>query len=51
MGLKSAENSEGAAFSKDVLRVEICGPNEEHLTIIDVPGKAKQHCFWSSQLT
>ncbi|KAJ3942724.1 uncharacterized protein N0V96_006945 [Colletotrichum fioriniae] len=38
MGLKSAENSEGAAFSKDVLRVEICGPNEEHLTIIDVPG-------------
>ncbi|KAK1674720.1 dynamin family protein [Colletotrichum godetiae] len=38
MGLKSDENSEGAAFSKDVLRVEICGPNEEHLTIIDVPG-------------
>ncbi|KAK1635111.1 dynamin family protein [Colletotrichum phormii] len=38
MGLKSNENSEGAAFSKDVLRVEICGPNEEHLTIIDVPG-------------
>ncbi|KAK0375518.1 dynamin family protein, partial [Colletotrichum limetticola] len=38
MGLKSAENSEGAAFSKDVLRVEICGPDEEHLTIIDVPG-------------
>ncbi|KAK1465506.1 dynamin family protein [Colletotrichum cuscutae] len=38
MGLKSAENSEGAAFGKDVLRVEICGPDEEHLTIIDVPG-------------
>ncbi|KAK1728986.1 dynamin family protein [Colletotrichum acutatum] len=38
MGLKSAKNSEGIAFSKDVLRVEICGPNEEHLTIIDVPG-------------
>ncbi|KXH31962.1 dynamin family protein [Colletotrichum simmondsii] len=38
MGLKSTENPEGAAFSKDVLRVEICGPDEEHLTIIDVPG-------------
>lgn len=41
MGLKSIadEYSEGAAFSRDILRVEICGPEEEHLTIIDVPGK------------
>ncbi|KAL0933208.1 dynamin family protein [Colletotrichum truncatum] len=39
MGLQSAANtSSGAAFSKDILRVEICGPEEEHLTIIDVPG-------------
>ncbi|KAJ0166760.1 Interferon-induced GTP-binding protein Mx2 [Colletotrichum tanaceti] len=40
MGLKIStdDTSEGAAFSKDVLRVEICGPDEEHLTIIDVPG-------------
>ncbi|KAF6829427.1 Iinterferon-induced GTP-binding protein Mx2 [Colletotrichum plurivorum] len=40
MGLKSTidGSSEGAAFSKDILRVEICGPEEEHLTIIDVPG-------------
>ncbi|KAF6838129.1 Iinterferon-induced GTP-binding protein Mx2 [Colletotrichum musicola] len=40
MGLKSTTEgpSEGAAFSKDILRVEICGPDEEHLTIIDVPG-------------
>ncbi|KAG9251626.1 P-loop containing nucleoside triphosphate hydrolase protein [Emericellopsis atlantica] len=28
----------GSAFSKDVLRVEISGPNEQHLTVIDVPG-------------
>ncbi|KAF4845729.1 Interferon-induced GTP-binding protein Mx2 [Colletotrichum siamense] len=40
MGLKSTndKHSEGAAFSKDILRVEICGPEEEHLTVIDVPG-------------
>ncbi|KZL86160.1 dynamin family protein [Colletotrichum incanum] len=40
MGLKISlhGSSEGFAFSKDVLRVEICGPEEEHLTIIDVPG-------------
>ncbi|KAK2058861.1 dynamin family protein [Colletotrichum caudatum] len=40
MGLKTSidGSSGGDAFSKDVLRVEICGPNEEHLTIIDVPG-------------
>ncbi|OHE94763.1 dynamin family protein [Colletotrichum orchidophilum] len=38
MGLRSNEDSEGASFSKDVLRVEICGPHEEHLTVIDVPG-------------
>ncbi|GJC78046.1 interferon-induced GTP-binding protein Mx2 [Colletotrichum liriopes] len=40
MGLKTSldGSSEGSAFSKDVLRVEICGPDEEHLTIIDVPG-------------
>ncbi|KAK1596445.1 dynamin family protein [Colletotrichum navitas] len=39
MGLKTSidGSSGGAAFSKDVLRVEICGPDEEHLTIIDVP--------------
>ena len=25
-------------FSRDVLRLEICGPNQEHLSVIDVPG-------------
>ncbi|KAF4973657.1 hypothetical protein FSARC_135 [Fusarium sarcochroum] len=40
MGIKSesADGSSGSAFSRDVLRVEISGPNEEHLTVIDVPG-------------
>ncbi|KAI1119357.1 interferon-induced GTP-binding protein Mx2 [Nemania sp. NC0429] len=26
------------AFSKHILRIEKCGPNEEHFTVIDVPG-------------
>ena len=40
MGIKTGEGGESAAsaFSRDVLRVEKSGPNEEHLTIIDVPG-------------
>ncbi|KAJ4265013.1 hypothetical protein NW762_005256 [Fusarium torreyae] len=40
MGIESDPNgnSVGSAFSRDVLRVEISGPNEDHLTVIDVPG-------------
>ncbi|KAI1384096.1 dynamin family protein [Hypoxylon trugodes] len=40
MGLRSGTDptSFAPAFSKDVLRIEITGPKEEHLTIIDVPG-------------
>ncbi|GKU03204.1 dynamin family protein [Fusarium langsethiae] len=40
MGIKSesTDESTGTAFSSDVLRVEISGPNEDHLTVIDVPG-------------
>ncbi|KAF4428294.1 Interferon-induced GTP-binding Mx [Fusarium acutatum] len=40
MGIKSesGDGSTGSAFSRDVLRVEISGPNEDHLTVIDVPG-------------
>lgn len=40
MGIKSGteDNEVGSAFSRDVLRVEISGPNEDHLTVIDVPG-------------
>ncbi|KAI1414948.1 dynamin family protein [Hypoxylon sp. FL1857] len=39
MGVRSGLDSASApAFSEDVLRIEITGPTEEHLTIIDVPG-------------
>lgn len=39
MGLRSdLSDSNGDIFSEDVLTVEIYGPKEEHLTIIDVPG-------------
>ena len=40
MGIKSGsdDHDAGSAFSRDILRVEISGPNEDHLTVIDVPG-------------
>ncbi|KAF5536863.1 dynamin family [Fusarium mexicanum] len=39
MGLRSdLSKGQGAIFSEDVLKVEIKGPQEELLTIIDVPG-------------
>ncbi|RYC84091.1 hypothetical protein BFJ63_vAg13021 [Fusarium oxysporum f. sp. narcissi] len=39
MGLRSdLSKGQGAIFSEDVLKVEINGPQEELLTIIDVPG-------------
>jgi GTP-binding protein EngB required for normal cell division len=28
----------GKTFSLDVLRIEICGPNQPHLTLVDLPG-------------
>jgi hypothetical protein len=41
MGI-SSQGESGASglstFSEDVLRLEISGPNEDHLSIIDVPG-------------
>jgi GTPase involved in cell partitioning and DNA repair len=40
MGIKTDNQGSGPAFSRDVLRVEITGPDEEHLTVIDVPGIA-----------
>ena len=30
--------SEAKAFSTDILRVELCGPNQPHLTMVDLPG-------------
>ena len=42
MGLVSEESGLKSTFSNDVLRLEITGPNEEHLSVIDVPGIFKR---------
>lgn len=40
MGLReSGASNEGAhTFSDDVLKIEICSPKQQHLSVIDVPG-------------
>ncbi|KAE8356356.1 P-loop containing nucleoside triphosphate hydrolase protein [Aspergillus coremiiformis] len=38
MGVSTTENTSLPTFSKDVFRLEICGPEEDHLSVIDVPG-------------
>ncbi len=40
MGVSQVGNVLGQkrTFSNDVLRLEIAGPDQEHLTVIDVPG-------------
>lgn len=42
MGLGKQGKGHGAApkktFSNDVLKIEICGPDQEHYSVIDVPG-------------
>ena len=39
MGIRSAQNPDGdKTFTEDVLKIEVCGPNEDYLTVIDVPG-------------
>ena len=40
MGLQNAGTSNLGAntFSDDVLKIEICGPEQQHLSVIDVPG-------------
>lgn len=38
MGLSSSENDGKPTFSNNVLRLEISGPEEQHLSVIDVPG-------------
>ncbi|KIW12491.1 hypothetical protein PV08_09768 [Exophiala spinifera] len=35
-------NGSNKVFSKDVLRVELCGPTQPHLTLVDLPG-----IFWA----
>ena len=39
MGVSSTSMlAESTTFTEDILRLEICGPEEDHLTVIDVPG-------------
>ncbi|KAK4178956.1 P-loop containing nucleoside triphosphate hydrolase protein [Triangularia setosa] len=39
MGIRTPNSPEGQhTFSEDVLKIEKCGPNEDYLTVIDVPG-------------
>ena len=38
MGLTSDQSGSKSTFSNDVLRIEMAGPNQEHLSVIDVPG-------------
>jgi len=43
MGLEPTESGSKRTFSNDVLRLEISGPKEDHLSVIDVPGIFKRH--------
>ncbi|KAF3407828.1 Interferon-induced GTP-binding protein Mx2 [Talaromyces pinophilus] len=38
MGLSTSKEDGLPTFSRNVLRLEICGPDEDHLSVIDVPG-------------
>ncbi|KAL9095009.1 MAG: hypothetical protein Q9165_002611 [Trypethelium subeluteriae] len=38
MGLDDTKNSATKAFTRDVFRVEICGPDRPQLTLVDLPG-------------
>lgn len=39
MGIRTTNNPTGTkTFTEDVLKIEKCGPSEDYLTIIDVPG-------------
>lgn len=39
MGIHTNQNPTGTrTFSENVLKIEKCGPNEDYLTVIDVPG-------------
>ena len=42
MGLASDKSGSKSTFSSDVLRLEISGPKEDHLSVIDVPGIFKR---------
>ncbi|CAK7241769.1 MAG: hypothetical protein STHCBS139747_003240 [Sporothrix thermara] len=38
MGLVDGDSVSGRRFSKDVLRIEMSGPTQQHLTLVDLPG-------------
>ena len=39
MGLSNRQTEGGkSTFSEDVLRIEVCGPEQEHFSVVDVPG-------------
>ncbi|KAK0747892.1 P-loop containing nucleoside triphosphate hydrolase protein [Apiosordaria backusii] len=39
MGIRMSSSAKGGTvFSEDVLKIEICGPTADYLTVIDVPG-------------
>ena len=39
MGIGKSEDANGkATFSDDVLKLDICGPDQEHSSVVDVPG-------------
>lgn len=43
MGLRQAHTGGNKkTFADDVLKIEICGPDQEHLSVIDVPGIFKK---------
>ncbi len=38
MGIGNVNTGATKSFSDDVLRIEVAGPNQEHLSVVDVPG-------------
>lgn len=42
MGLRAVEGKPSRTFSNDVLRLEIAGPDQDHFSVIDVPGIFKR---------
>lgn len=44
MGLGQADSGGNKkTFADDVLKIEICEPDQEHLSVIDVPGILEIH--------
>ncbi|KAF4121483.1 DYNc [Geosmithia morbida] len=50
MGLrKTVSAGRGAIFSEDVLKIEVYGPTEDYLTIIDVPGIFRTNMYGTTK--